>query len=254
MGFVKENNALVSKPQANTKFRLLDELVKPLYETGSINMNIKRYYTDVDGALIAKAAAPAALQVKLPVYMLGNFDRVGAFNIGQKTVAPVSSTKFLMTYVHGYEQPFLWNSGLNTLQSILRRGDIVTVFTDDLDAPSAFVYIVQTVDTGALASIISNTQTVQDDGRTGIISVKNVSVQVDNDPQLNQIWQVMRFDNFGQFEQHPFNPAAVERSPFYKLGDFVELRLQFLMTQYIGIYFYYLYESESLNINFRLNK
>jgi len=254
MSFVKENNALVSQPSASKKFRLLDELVKPLYETGSINMNIKRYYTDVDGALIAKASAPAALQVKLPVYMLGNFDRVGAFNIGQKTVQPVVSSKFLMTYVHGYEQPFLWNTGLNTIQAILRRGDIVTVFTDDLDAPSAFVYIVQTVDTGALASIISNTQTIQDDGKSGIISVKNVSLQVDNDNQLNQIWQVMKFDNFGNFDQHPFNPAAVERSPFYKLGDFVELRLQFLMTQYIGIYFYYLYESESININFRLNK
>ncbi len=254
MAFVKENNSLTASPKVSGKLRLLDQLIKPLYTTGSINVNIKRYYTDVDGALIAKAAAPAALQVKLPVYMLGNFDRVGAFNIGQKITPPVNGCFFLMTYVHGVEIPFLWNSGLNTIQQILRKGDIITVYTDDLNAPSAFAYIVQTVDYGSLASIVSNTQTIQDDGKSGVISVKDVSYQVDNDNQVNVIWQIMRFDNFGQFEQHPFNPAAVERSPFYKLGDFINLKLEFLMTQYVGIYFYFLYESETVNINFRLNK
>ncbi len=136
----------------------------------------------------------------------------------------------------------------------MRKGDIVTVFTDDIQNPSAFAYIVQTVDYGALASIISNTQTQQDDGKMGVINVKNISYQVDNADQLNEIWQVIRLDNFGQFEQYPFNPAAVERSPFYKLGDFIELKMAFIMTQYIGLYFNFLYASEYVNVNFRLTK
>lgn len=216
-----------------------------------LNINIARYYTDVDGAVIDKTAAPAALQVSLPVFLLGNFDRVGGYAVGQKTITWPGTAKFLCTYVHGYDPPFAWDSGFNTLAEFLNFGDIVTVFTDSLDAPTGFAFIVQTVQYGALASIISNTQTVQDDGQVGMMRVNGVSFQTDNASQVAEFWLIVRYDNLGLFVSEPFNPLQY-KGPFHKLNDFIELDINFLLTQYKGISLLMLYDTNYMNVNFKI--
>ncbi len=230
--------------------------IQALNNQGSLNLNIRRYFTDVDGDVLDKTnpAIPAAMLTAYPVFMLGNFDRTGGYNRGFQTVNFTKNVFFLMTYVQGVNEPFLWNSGFNTIQNRLNKGDIVCVFTDSLDAPSTFCFIVQSNDMGGLASIISNTQTQQEDGTIGRMQVDDVSYQVDNESQLQQIWQVLTIDNLGQFKQHPFNPNRVKNPYLYKLNDFLSLGLRFVLSQYISINFLMNIESDLININFKILK
>jgi hypothetical protein len=236
-----------------SKKDLLKHLSKPLFHQGSINVNINRYFTNVDGTIIDKSATLAVMRKNYPVFLLGNFDRVGAYNISQKTIQMPSGVFFLCTYVHGYNEPFLWNSPLNDVQTRFRKGDIITVFTDSLDAPTNFCFIQQTLELGAMASFISNTQTEQKDGRLGVIEVKNVSLQVDNESQLNSPWTIVFFDNIGNFDSDPFNPGSIYRSPYYKLNDFIELNIAFTLSQYMALNFLFLFASDTINVNFRIN-
>ncbi len=230
--------------------------LKAISGQGSLNVNITRYFTDVDGVILNKSsvAIPSTMKTAYPVFMLGNFDRVGGYNVGQKTLPINPNYVFLMTYVHGVNEPFLWSSGFNTVQTRFKKGDIICVFTDSLDAPSCFAFIVQTCEYGGLASIISNTQTQQTDGKIGVMSVKNISYQVDNANQLAQVWQIVTLDNLGQFQQNPFNPIIAKNPYVYKLDDFLLLEFSFIFTQYIAINFLMNYESDTINVNFRINK
>src|SRR5712672_3291926 len=64
-------------------------------------VNVKRFYTNVDGSLVAKAAVPAALKLKFPVFMLGDFDRQGGYRIGLQAVPPFPGAFYLLSFVNG---------------------------------------------------------------------------------------------------------------------------------------------------------
>jgi len=253
--YIPNNNPVAKQALQNSlnKGKNLLPGFSPLYAQGSLNMNIKRFCTDANGSVINKNTLPAALKKNYPVYLLGNFDRIGGYNIGQKTVPQPVGSVFLMTYVNGYSNPFLFNTGFNDVISNFKVGDIITVYTDSFQNPLYYVFIVQTCDYGSLASIISNTQTQQQDGVIGKLFVKNIAYQVDVDDQLSQTWQMISLDNLGQFKQQPFIPIMYKQ-PLYKLSDFVELPVSFLMTQFTGINFLMNFASDSLNVNLRISK
>jgi hypothetical protein len=227
------------------KATLYDTLKQPFFGTASLTVNINKYYTDVDGAIIAKATAPAALKNPIPIFMLGNFDRNGGYGIGQRTLS-FQGAYLLMTYVHGVGQPFLWDSGLNTVQSEFVDGDIITVFTDSISAPTGFVFIQQTISYGGLSSVLEN-------NFSNIMKVNKIALQVDNEDQLSQGWQIVRFDPLGLFQQEGFNIIQF-RPTFYKLTDFIELALSFDLTPMIGINFLMTYTSDLIQVNFKVTK
>ncbi len=243
----------IKKLLTENKILLLDSLNHALIGQGSINVTIKKYFTTVDGAIIAKTAAPAVLQADFPVYMLGNFDRTGAYNVGQKTIPPPRGTYFVATYSHGFGLPFLLFTGLNEVQNLLKFGDIVNIYTDSLTAPSGFVFIVQSASQGAIASIISNTQTVQDDGKIGQLWVENVSYKIDNVIQWKYDWRVVKIDNTGTPDSKVVNLTPY-RSPFDKLTDYILIPVRFMATQYVGIYFSMAFECDLINFNMRIAK
>jgi hypothetical protein len=225
----------------------------PLYAQGSLNINVKRFFTDANGAVVDKNTVPNALKVSYPVFLLGNFDRIGGYNIGQKTIRMPVGIPFLMSYVNGYSNPFLYNTGFNDVINNFKVGDIVTVFTDDLNNPNFYVFIVQTCDYGSIASVISNTQTQQQDGVIGQLHVKNIAYQVDQENQISETWQMIAIDNLGQFKQNPFVPVMYKQ-PLYKLNDFILLPISFLMTQFTAINFLMQFESDNITINLRIAK
>ena len=225
----------------------------PLYAQGSLNITIKRYFTDSSGFTVDKSTVPAALQKDYPVYLLGNFDRIGGYNIGQKTVKQPAGVFYVMTYVNNYSNSFLSSTGFLDVSNNFKIGDIITVFTDDLANPNYFVFIQQTCQYGSLASIISNTQTQQQDGVIGQLFVKNIGFQVDQENQISQSWQMVALDNLGQFKSQPFDPITFKK-PLYRLNDFIELPISFLMTQFTAINFLMNFTCNEINVNFRISK
>jgi len=222
----------------------------------TISITVTRYYTNVDGQILDKndPAVPAALQVAFPVYMLGNFDRMGANRIGAKSVPTPLTAFFLTTFTWGFgaQQPFLTFTGLSEIKAKIFNGDIVTVYTDSLDAPTCFAWIVQSSQDGApVASIIGNTESVQDDGRVGQMNVTGVNFFTDNENQLLQDWQIIHADNTGQFRSQTFQPNLY-KTPEYAINRFVDLDLRFKLTQYFGINFYITFESSTLSLRFKI--
>lgn len=222
-------------------------------QSGSLNIEVKRYYTDVSGQILVKTdpAIPAALKVRMPVFLLGNFDRVGGYNIASRLALMPNGVVFLMTYLHGYNEPFLWDSGFNQVQQLFKKGDIICVFTDSLDAPSAFCFIQQSCQYGALGSIISNTSTEQDDGTIGQMIVNSISWQTDNINQVLSSWKLVRYDNLGLFKEETYTNTI---PPQFKLTDFIKVDMAFVMTQFFGINMNMLYETDYMNFNFNISK
>lgn len=235
--------------------KLFEWLKKPSSGQATVNVVVKKYFLDPNGVVLDKAnpAIPAILKTKLPVFLLGNFDRLGGYAIGKKSLPNLNAALILLdTYVQGYNQPFLWDSGANTLANVLFTGDLVCIFTDSLNAPSGYVAVVQSNNYGSMASIISNTQTIQNDGKIGELSCTGIAFQVSDDKQLLQPWALMKYDNLANFEMHPYNPNEVKDPKTYTLQTFLDLPIQFLMTQFFGINFLMNFETDLMQVNFKL--
>ncbi len=228
-----------------------NSVVNPITNISSIGISVRRYFTDVDGAIIDKAAAPAVLQTKFPVYTLGNFDRQSAWKIGSRTVPPVDGTFFVHTFVRGVNDQFLLSSGLNTVLQRIDLGSIVEIFTDSLTAPTTYVWIVQTNQIAGIASIISNTNTVQADGRTGQLHVKELGYTFDNPDQYEEIFRVVQSFNTGVANDNPLNTEF--KSPLDKQNGFQIVPVDFLFDQFTGLNFYMRYATDSIVLNFKVN-
>jgi len=223
----------------------LPDILPPLFKTKSINLQVKRFFTDVDGQIIDKGSVASNWQRDYPVYMLGDFDRVGGFNLSQSTLHQPNGIKFLMTYVHGLQQPFLYSSGFNTVQLNFKLGDVITIFTDSFDAPTGYVWIQQTALSGALSSIISNIEQH--------IHVKNISLQVDSTDQLEFDWQEVNFMPSGIYQSSPLILAEF-RQPNFKLTDYILIKKDFKLTRFKGFNFLFSFSSNYMNINFRIHE
>ncbi len=256
MNLIKPINPLqkIQKLADTGEINLLNSLTKSTFYTGSVNITIRKIYTDVDGSIIDKSVVPLAMQKRVPVYTLSNFDRTGGYNIGQKLLPAGNGLKFVATYAQGVNLPIALFNQFNEIQNYISPGDIVTVYTDDILAPNYFCFIIQAASQGGLCSIISNTQTIQDDGRIGKLIVQNINLNVDNEGQWQEDWRVVLIDNAAVPVSKVVNLTTVARPPQYTLRDYITIPIRFDLTQYIGIYFYMSYESDLINFNLKIGK
>jgi hypothetical protein len=235
------------KPQTQ---ELLKKLTTPEVKAATLSINVKRFFTDVDGVVIDKAAAPAALQVSYPVYMLGNFDFAGGFKQANNLVPPINGAFYVGTFIMGSGIPFHSFNVVNTINSRLLLGDIVHIFTDNVLAPNYFVYIVQSANTVSLAAVISNTESA----RTKI-EVSSFNYFTDNLDQWNEAVTFITFDVLGQYTVDSIQPLQY-RNPYTPAnqGNFIEVLIGFPMTQFLCMAFYFAYETDVLKINFKITK
>lgn len=222
----------------------------------SIGVTVKRFYSDVDGAIIDKASGliPVNLKVKYPVFMLGAFDMDSGYRIGLQNLPPLGGAKYLMTFVNGKDATsyaVTGVSGLNTIQAQLFLGDIVHVFTDDVINPNFFVWIVQQNNATPLASIIQNTKTDQRDNRIGRIMVTSISYPATNLLQWNEALTMIMPDNIGDFRADSFQPN-IWRTPQQGFTNTITVKLKFLIDQYMELATYIQFATDQIDFNFNL--
>jgi hypothetical protein len=215
---------------------------------------VNKYFTDINGTIIAKAAAPAGMRVKYPVYLLGNYDRNGGYRQAQKMIPPIGTNVYLGSFVYGIDQvpAFLQLTGLNNIKSLFKFGDIITIYADSFDAASCFCWIIQTNTQVAVGSFVQNSETVRD-GRVTKLRVANQSYQVDTVDQYNEQWNFLRIANTGIYENDPVD-VKIYKTPNYKLTDFIVVKAPFEISQYIGINFYMIDTCDLLSINLNFLK
>lgn len=219
----------------------------------TIPIVIKRYYTDVNGTIVNKALVPAALQVKYPIYLFSQFDRNGGYKKSQQVVPPANGTYFLMTFVQGINSPFLAFTGANNIKGVVGTGDIVIVYTDNLETPNYFIWFVISCNTVSFASILTNTETTQDDKRLGGLFLDRINYYVSVRNQFDQSLVFSSFDNIGNYRSDSIQPNLF-LTPFVEQQGLLTLNTPYKIDQYIGLSFYMVYECDQLTMDFIVNK
>lgn len=221
----------------------------------SLPVTIKRIYTDVDGAVIAKSAAPAAMQVDWPVFMLGAYDRNGGYKIALNSKPPVAGAGyFLFSFVVGSSLPFPYATGLNTVNAQLQNGDLVQVWTDSIDVPNYFVFIVQNIRAAVAGYGSILYDTINSERRKFAASVDYYSLDANGaayDPQFNEPLRFVSFNDMGTFRTDDVNPLSFKDSLQYQQG-FIRIPMAFELTEKIGIVFYMKYNAETITMNFNI--
>lgn len=235
---------------------LFKEIDFDIFEKHSIGLNISRIVTDNFGAIIDKSLLPAGMQVSYPVFLFGELDFMGGFNGGRNSCPLKGSSKYLTTFINGSGFGF-WNitgfTGLNTIQNQLQPGDIVSVYTDDLQAPSVFVWIVVNYPGYSFASVCANTLSTQSDKKLGRLFVEKINFLSDNNNQYTEGWNCLRFDNIAIWDKNNISNKMF-KDPYVKLDDIIELDVQFWVDQFIELTTYIQFATNVMNLTINIKK
>lgn len=231
------------------------EYRKPLLKRHSIPVDIRRYFTNVDGTIQAKAGIPAILKTAYPFYLLGYFDLKGGFSTGLKSLPPQPGTFYLTSFIEGStltSAQITGFSGLNDIRSKIRTGDIVHVFTDDLTAPNFFIWIVQSSRNGSIGSIVANSDTLKSDEKIGPVFIDHFQYFTDQpDNQWNVPLYFTRSSNIASFQFDQVQPY-IFKNPNTQQDGFIRVACRFNLDQYKSIGTNFLFDTESISINFQI--
>lgn len=225
----------------------------PMKQKSGLFIEISRYFTDVQGKIVNKSSVPLALQVEYPIWMFGQFDKMGGYHVGNKITPPVKGTSYLGTFVGGLDMPFLFATGLNEIQDKISIGDLVHVFTDDLNAPTWYVFMIQTCRSASVASVYANA-IASEQQKIDIRGVNYFSYTNGNpNLQFTHSMNLTRIDVVGGYVNEPFPPSAYEQVD-NKQGYFITIPIKFVVDQYNLLSTYMDFEVDVVNFSLLINK
>jgi hypothetical protein len=243
------------RPQINMNRRPQMPMVNNvLSERHTIPLKVTRFFTDVNGQILSitdPLIVAAGLNVKWPVFLFGPFDQNGGYSIAQKICKPVIGD-YLFTFVNGKGQTsasVIGFTGLNEIQGQLKAGDIVQVYTDNLQNPNYFVWMVLNNSYTGLGSIVQNLNTSQNDGRKGRLKVSGVKMYFANVNQLNETVNFTITDNLGTFRNDSIQPYLF-RNPYDGHSNFVDMQTDFDLTQFLGVNTYLGVDADNVSFDF----
>lgn len=247
-------------PEIQSPERALLKTFDGLFDR-SFTIKVKRYVTDNNGTVIANALVPVALQQSYPFYLFGEMDRQGGYRQGLSILPPPDGTFFLCTFINGAgfsTANIVGFNGLNTVKGNLQTGDVVLVFTDNLQTPNYYIWIVLQ-STVAYGSILSNLKTSQSDNRFNRLIAKNIHYSTSNNnlSQWNQALHFIRTDNLGFIKDDNLTLNPYE-GPDNFLVNIVIVPLNedtgVLLDQFIEFASYMLWTTDQIILNFKIKK
>ena len=253
------NKQVFKANKSNMDFSLQRQTPKPdntLFARHSLQVTVNKYYTDVDGAIIAKGAAPVALQTKFPVMLLGAFDSDGGYKIGLQNVAPILDTYYLMSFVNGNgvtSANVVGFSGLNSIKDQIKIGDVVHVYTDDLQNPNFFVWIVLSGENSSYNSVLQNLKTTQQDLRINPLKVNTINFYASNDDQFLEALHYTICDNLGSYRDDSVNVKSF-KTPMVEEINFLTIPTEMLLTQYLGVNTYMPFTVDNISLTFKMER
>lgn len=218
-------------------------------------LNITRYTCDSSGTVLNDAAVPVDQRKAYPFHLFNEFDHRGGYSICDSIVQSQYRTNLFTVYVVGVGTPLFYFSPAATINSFLKKGDVVFVYVDDILAPSYFHFVVISATQGGYASLLALTHTTQIDENLmyGNYRFDGFDYSWSNDQQLKYpiIPIQTRFDSSYR-QQSPFNPIAFD-SPYQR--DTVKVRtidIEMLINQYIGLTHFIAWENPLLTLSFKM--
>jgi hypothetical protein len=237
---------------------ILARAVNSDFTEHSLNFNIRRYYTDINGTIVDKSLVSAGLQTRFPFFILGEFDRQGGYKQFLNALPPEAGTYYLTSFVNGNSftpANIVGFSGINDINGKIGVGDIVHVYCDDVRNPTYFVWIVQQSQLAALSSIVANSKTTQKDDKFNRLYIENVHYTTTNQNflQWNETIVELRLNNIGLAKTDNINPMTYE-TPYTYLNNILILPLKFKVDQYLGFGTYMQYATDSIQFILKMLK
>lgn len=229
--YIKQGNKLITT-------------IKEKYYLDSLTIKVDRYYTDVDGVVIDKSTVPADFKQKFPFYLWGAFDKNGAFSIGQKIAPPEAATKYMYTMIVRSSYDFLEFTGLNTVKNYMKVGDMVSVYTDDLTAPSYFCFIIVSCPFQAYGSVVENTF-------KKTMSINDIYYFSDTQENYNETIFIPVNNPVGIYKVNQYQPFSFQ-TPDMAAKDFIILKMPFNITPAFAFYSYLTFNTDNLSFQFNL--
>lgn len=230
----------------------------------SLPVIVTRYFTDVNGTILAKNDAglvAAGMATDYPLFLLGEFDREGGYKIGLSSLTPKQvpgsavTPIIYTTFVNGVTgtsnnivTPF---SPFNTIQAQLKQGDMCAVYVDSL-ACNYFCWIVQTNNYGALSSILSNLKSSQNDRRLGPLFCYEINWYAP-ETQWDQALHFIQADNLGTWADNQIQPYMF-KTPFNVQQGFITVSTDFTIDQYMEIGTMFEIATDQMSFNFNIEK
>ena len=202
-------------------------------------VTIKKFYTDVDGVIIDKSTLPPNLQVELPFYLFGKMDKDGSYKIANESTPVKESTWEYFKFVIASTYDFQLFTGLNTIKGQILTGDYVFIYTDSFDTPTYFCYIIITSGQRSYASI-------NDSLYLEGITIDTIVYQSSNVAQYTESMSLIILNRTGLYKDNQFNPIDF-RDPYIRQDDIIRMKLQMLLSRYIGINSYILFDTDTIN-------
>lgn len=236
------------------KLQLKKILDRPNFKKDALQIVVNRIFTDINGTVYDKndAAIPDNLKTDYPVYVFGQYDFEGAYYLGLKNTPPPAAAPFLLADIYGRGNPFFYGfSGLADINRYVKPGDLITVYADNLAAPSWFIWVIQRCSNKSLGSILNNLPNLPTDPDYGYINVTSLDYYADNDEQWKQVLTMIKYDYLGLVGSDEIQPFMY-RTPATFNNGFTPIRWKFRLDQYIGINTRFIFESDSITLTFQV--
>lgn len=206
-----------------------------------LNINVQRFYTNTAGTILDKNTVPASLQTKFPFYLFGEFDKQGGYRLGNQITFPVIGGLIQTLVVRG-QYDFTQFTGANNVRDNFNIGDFILLYGDSLTAPTYLIWILISCPFQSYASVVGNTKHLP-------LKTHSILYKTDNQLQYNETLSAVRVNQIGVFETKTYQPLA-NKNPLNPQDDFIEMLLPFTFSQYLGMYSYFQFDTELVNLNF----
>lgn len=230
----------------------------------SMSLSAKRYFTDVNGTVLSKADAglvAAGMATAYPLFLLGEFDRQGGYKTGLATLQPVqvpgtTPPVIFTTFVNGAtgtsNNVVTPLSPFNTIQALLKQGDIVVVYTDNVQTPTYFCFMVVSNPYAAMSSIMANLVSSQADRRLGPLWCYEINWYAPA-AQWEKPLNFITSDNLGTWRNNPVQPYIFD-TIYNALPDFITVKTSFVLDQFMLIALMYDLATDNMTFNFNIQK
>lgn len=238
-----------------SELKLHAKLIDPLQKKTTLSLTVSKYYTDINGSVIAKndVRIPAALKTDFPIWLFGQFDRSGGYRIANQVAPSRANTFFVCQYVNGIDLPPLFATGLNTIENYISNGDLVTIFTDNINAPSSYVYIVQSGGGNSIASVLQNS--IRNESNLKVFNLNYVVSQSTGAfvLQFQKGITAVNIDSLGGYTYKSIDPTGFLQTNTQQ-PNFVKVPITFPINQYNLLTTYMDYTADIIQLSFQVYK
>lgn len=220
----------------------------------TLSVNVRRLTTDSNGTILDDATVPIDQRKAYPFHLFGEFDRQGGYNIADSIVSGKENTILFGVYVWGLNSPLFFFSILATINNQFKKGDLIFIYVDNINAPNYFHFVIVTTDTGGYASLVSQSNITQldDSGYWGVFKFFDIKYSWIHDSQVDYPLIKIKTRYNGASTSDSINPEAYLYTQQQPDIHVILIELEAVLNQYFGLTSFISWQNPILGLTFNI--